>query len=532
MAVFFSSDFPNRYEVTRRVAAGSLVSVARAVYSDEVRAAPADIVERCWAKIVGNLMPGAVVTYRSGLGYRPQDGVLFVSHERERELVLPGLIVVSDGLKTGALPGDFQLAPGLYGASEQRVLLDNQAASRARAGRPPRTLSRAELHDRIVSITQSRSAQQRATLLDAVREQAEDRGYADRVESIEIFFQSAAGDRPTVDTGSPAMRAAQKRGGYDDRRARQFRKLADDLRARAPKLRPEQPGPRRNVLPFFEAYFSNYIEGTEFTVEEAVDIAIRGHIPAERPADAHDIVGTFRIVNDRDEMNLRLTDVGAWLDALKRRHAAVMEGRPEALPGRYKGRANRAGSTLFVDPELVDGTLRVGFEMLQSLDDPFARAVFTMYFVSEVHPFSDGNGRTVRMMMNGELISAGQNRIIIPTVLRRDYTTALTGVSANDHIDGLVSVLDFAQRYTGQVDFTSIENGHVVLTETNAYLEPNDADNQGLRLVLPSDLAPYRVPRAGSAEPRVGAGTPSGGEFAARSQSEDEIALGQVGEFL
>jgi hypothetical protein len=37
-----------------------------------------------------------------------------------------------------------------------------------------------------------------------------------------------------------------------------------------------------------DAYFSNYIEGTEFGVEEAIDIMLQGRIPQRRPEDAHD----------------------------------------------------------------------------------------------------------------------------------------------------------------------------------------------------------------------------------------------------
>ena len=33
------------------------------------------------------------------------------------------------------------------------------------------------------------------------------------------------------------------------------------------------------ALPFFEAYFSNFIEGTEFAVDEAAEIVFKGHIP-------------------------------------------------------------------------------------------------------------------------------------------------------------------------------------------------------------------------------------------------------------
>jgi hypothetical protein len=51
-------------------------------------------------------------------------------------------------------------------------------------------------------------------------------------------------------------------------------------------------------LTFFEAYFSNFIEGTEFDVAEAADIVFNNVIPADRPEDAHDVLahgGSFPI---------------------------------------------------------------------------------------------------------------------------------------------------------------------------------------------------------------------------------------------
>lgn len=64
-------------------------------------------------------------------------------------------------------------------------------------------------------------------------------------------------------------------------------------------------------LAFFKAYFSNYIEGTEFELEEARDICFENKIPRERPVDAHDILGTFRVVSDLTTMRA-IPDSEAW----------------------------------------------------------------------------------------------------------------------------------------------------------------------------------------------------------------------------
>src|SRR5438552_3773461 len=163
-----------------------------------------------------------------------------------------------------------------------------------------------------------------------------------------------------------------------------------------------------------------------------------------------------------------------------------MEGRPYKGPGRFKADPNRARSTLFVAPELVEGTLAKGFEIYRGLTSPLHRAVFMMFLISEVHPFADGNGRIARIMMNAELVAAGENRVVVPTVYRNNYLMALKALSQNGVTGALVRVMDFAQRYTAAVDFRELHAARVILERTNAFADPNEADAAGIRLTLPT----------------------------------------------
>ena len=163
-----------------------------------------------------------------------------------------------------------------------------------------------------------------------------------------------------------------------------------------------------------------------------------------------------------------------------------MEGRPDKGPGRFKADPNRAGSTLFVAPELVEGTLAKGFEIRRGLTSPLHRAIFVMFLVSEVHPFADGNGRAARIMMNAELVAAGESRIIVPTVYRNNYLMALKALSQNGITGALVRTMDFAQRYTAAIDFAELGRARFVLDRTHAFFDPNEADTAGIRLILPT----------------------------------------------
>ena len=52
------------------------------------------------------------------------------------------------------------------------------------------------------------------------------------------------------------------------------------------------------ILPFIDAYFSNYIEGTRFELQEAIDV-VGGTPPLHRPADSKDIVGSYILMSNR-----------------------------------------------------------------------------------------------------------------------------------------------------------------------------------------------------------------------------------------
>jgi Fic family protein len=158
-----------------------------------------------------------------------------------------------------------------------------------------------------------------------------------------------------------------------------------------------------------------------------------------------------------------------------------MEGRPDKRPGELKEKGNRAGSTYFVAPELVKGTLAQGFSFYSSLTDPLARALFMMYLVSEVHPFDDGNGRTARAMMNADLVAAGICRIIIPSVYRNEYISSLKLLSNHKNPSAFIRVMDVAQDFVSRIDFSDLVAARQVLEQCHAFDRPSDT----IRLMMP-----------------------------------------------
>ena len=480
--IVYATDLPGA-TLSGRVRRGELRRLARGVYTTDIRTPVDRVVRRHWRDIVGRLYPNAVITDRSARTGGPVGGRLYLAHPgRSRETTLPGLIV-SARTGAGPLDGDIALPGGLHLAATARALAENARASRSRAGNVRRTFDATELGAWIDGLCRTEGEHRLAALRETAERIAEQVGTKPvELTSLSLLVGAALGSRRTVVT-SRALAARQAGRPYDPERVARFDTVVAALRSAAPQHRPVDANDpdRYRLVPFYEAYFSNFIEGTEFVLREAEAIVFEGLEPDNRPEDSHDLIGTYKVVSDETEMSRVIDTADEFLDALRDRHATIMGGRPYLDPGAFKTIANQAGNTQFVAPDLTRGTLVEGFGRLADLDTAWERAVFAMFLVAEVHPFNDGNGRIARVMMNGELVVGGEARIIIPTVFRDDYLGGLRRLSRQDDPSVLIKVLRFAHDYTSRIIFDTLASVEEQLSRTNAF-EPPTSDR---RLRLP-----------------------------------------------
>lgn len=488
---FFSPELPEIFRpseyaaVSRATARGELRRLERGLYTTNLDEPAERLIRRRWLEVAPLYFPGSVVVDRSAVDGRPaEDGSLFLDAApkgRAGTKELPGLVL---RYRPGPGPISSDMPFGsLYRSSQARTALDNMRPSRARRG-VARTLNRSELEGWLERIARSAGEAELLRIRDEARRIAPELGAEREREELDELIASLLGTGDTA-LATSAARARGARVPYDANRLVLFEKLHGALAGHIPPRISERPDPNR-VFAFFEAYFSNFIEGTEFDLGEAREIVFEGAIPAERPADAHDILGTFEVLTDpatRSRIPASANELIAVARDLNRR---ILSGRPEVNPGQFKTVANRARGTLFVDPEMVEGTLREAWTFYETLGSGFPRAIFALFSLAEVHPFADGNGRVARALANAELSAAGECRLLIPLAYRPDYLGALRALSRQENAAPLVRVGERLQHWASLIDFTDFESATAQMQNTNALVPSDQAEAEGLVLRDPS----------------------------------------------
>jgi Fic/DOC family len=469
----------------RAVKAGKARKLAGRLYTRNMEEPLGQISRRNWPAIVAHYFPDAVLADRSALEAKPaSDGSLFLdagpSYAARRPARVPGL-KLRPRKGPGPIDGDMPYMD-IHIASRPRAMLENMRPSRAREG-VSRTYSRPELEIELMRLIEQQGSDGLNQLRDKARDLAPKIGAEAEMDTLDDLIGAVLGTRDSALETSSA-RAHQAGIGFDRHRIDLFAALQAELLRSSFPDRKEQRG-SFPALSFFEAYFSNWIEGTEFELEEAEEIVFERKVPEARDEDAHDVLGTFDVVNDAEKRSERATTPQGFVDLLRSRHAQMLARRPGAQPGSFKKRENRAGGTSFVSWKLVEGTLMEGYRYLEPLPEGLGRAIFVMFLISEVHPFVDGNGRVGRVFMNAELSAAGEQRILIPLSYREDYLGGLRALSRGGDPRPLLRVLDFAQRYAAEIDWSDHRVARRMLAETNAFVPPDEAEEPGNRLKLP-----------------------------------------------
>lgn len=481
--VFSSSNSRISKQISKLVAEKKLRKIAPRIYSPNLSESPDVIIRRNLFIILGKLYPGVLLSHRSALEFKPTpSGHIFLTYTYTKKIELPGITLRF--LKgSGPIEGDHQFSDALFVAQTERALLENLQPGR-QTGNQSKILNIREIEEKLETIIRVTGEHGLNMLRDKARAIAEKLGMFNEFERLNKMIRALLSTKASKILSSPIALARALGYPYDSGRLSLMENLFIALKKHEFAYFPEKNADIQSYknFAFFEAYFSNYIEGTEFEIEEAKEIIDNDRPLPSRNEDSHDILGTYKLVSNKTEMSITPMKGEHLLEILLYRHRVLLSARTSKNPGQFKDKNNRAGETFFVDYTLVNGTLSKGYDYYQVLSHPFAKAIYMMFLVSEVHPFLDGNGRIARVMMNAELVKENQTKIIIPTVYRDDYLGALRRLSRQNDPEPFIRMMLRAWEFSATIIADDIKVVEQHLSASNAFMEYNQAQ---LKIIKP-----------------------------------------------
>ncbi len=209
---------------------------------------------------------------------------------------------------------------------------------------------------------------------------------------------------------------------------------ADSYKQKIYSARPLAEEELKSLNDYFRigfTYSSNALEGNTLTISETKILLEDGITVGGRPLkDCYEAVGHGCAYDYMLEL-ARQPDMCITEDTIKKLHRLFYQKVDIDQAGQYRSIQVYISGTDYVPPS-PDEVPR----LMQHLADQIHSSRTTLHPIElaamahkrlvDIHPFSDGNGRTARLLMNLILVNAGYGVVSIPPVLRNDYINALS----------------------------------------------------------------------------------------------------------
>lgn len=185
------------------------------------------------------------------------------------------------------------------------------------------------------------------------------------------------------------------------------------------------------------AYTSNAIEGNTLTRQETALVIeekiTSGSKPLNDYLEAQNHADAYQFILESAENQLSINE-----NVVLKIHKHILKGVDDMNAGFYRSvKVRISGSqTILPNPLKVPDLMGEFGKWLETTKDEGAiKAIEAHYRLVTIHPFSDGNGRTARLLMNLILLEAGYVPIIIRLRDRKRYLTALENRQTKEKIE-------------------------------------------------------------------------------------------------
>ncbi len=205
-----------------------------------------------------------------------------------------------------------------------------------------------------------------------------------------------------------------------------FHRIAEQYRADQDRMPPSAKKKELKTFSISYTYNTNRIEGSTLTLRETADLLETGLTPSKRPlsdveeAKAHDQVFMNMLEYEKD---LSLQCVLSW-------HRDLFTDTKPDIAGSIRRHqvaisASRFEPPMYIELEFLLDELFKWYKREKGKLDPVTLAALVHLKFVTIHPFSDGNGRISRLMMNFVLNRNGFPMLDIEYSNRSSYYNAL-----------------------------------------------------------------------------------------------------------
>lgn len=210
-------------------------------------------------------------------------------------------------------------------------------------------------------------------------------------------------------------------------------------KAELDRLRPMSHAALRHLQKYYDVeltYTSNAIEGNTLTHRETAEVIEHGITVGGKALKDHlEALDHYEAVLWMRELAEGAAPVGE--EIVRELHRRIVARSQPGIGGIYSPHPRRvAGSpVVFPNPLKIPDLMEVFGHSLEQVAMTPEAAFEAQFRLTAIHPFSDGNGRTARLLMNLLLVRAGYPPIAVRPEDRQRYLQALEQGSLTDDLE-------------------------------------------------------------------------------------------------
>lgn len=215
----------------------------------------------------------------------------------------------------------------------------------------------------------------------------------------------------------------------------------DEYKAKINSLRPLSKEALAQVKEYYKiglTYASNALEGNTLSLVETKVVLEDGiTIGGKSLKDHYETVGHARAY---DEVLKLANNTTFTEDDIKLLHKLFYEKIDSEKASKYRtSQVIITGSDVELPkPEELNEKMHEFILQLPKLKaelHPIEYAAIVHIIFVNIHPFTDGNGRVARLLMNLALLQSGYNIVVIPPVVRTDYISTIQKTNNGNNTD-------------------------------------------------------------------------------------------------